>query len=96
MTSLRQRLLPASDEVDPKSIDPESIAPDFGTARDAIRSAIAQAAAAGAPDTATLAALLAETLPRLIHAYGPGRAADILARLSHDIGAGLAPNCRPQ
>ena len=77
-------------------LDSGTFPPDFSIARDAIRTAIAQAAAAGAPDETTLAALLAETLPRLVNAYGPQHAAIILARLAHDIGAGLAPNCKPQ
>jgi hypothetical protein len=86
-----QLSLPATDE-----IDSDIVPPDFTIARDAIRTGIAHAAAAGAPDASTLAALMAETLPRLVNAYGPQLAAVILARLSHDIGAGLAPHCRPQ
>jgi hypothetical protein len=77
-------------------IDSGVFSPDFSIARDAIRTAIAESTAAGAPDATTLAALMAETLPRLVNAYGPQLAAVILARLAHDIGAGLAPLCRPQ
>lgn len=91
MTSPQNRLLAATDET-----DPDTIPPRFMDARDPIRRGIAQAAAAGIPETTTLAVLLAETLPRLVNAYGPSRAAVILARLAHDIGAGLAPNCRLQ
>jgi hypothetical protein len=80
----------------PDEIDSGVFPANLAIARDAIRSGISQAAAAGAPDASTLAALMAETLPRLVNAYGPQLAAVILARLSHDIGAGLAPHCRPQ
>jgi hypothetical protein len=90
MTSPQDLLLATAE------IDPEFMPPDFHRARDAIRRGISQAAAAGAPDATTLAVLMAETLPRLVNAYGPARAAVILARLAHDIGAGIAPNCRPQ
>jgi hypothetical protein len=90
-------MTPALDTLFPaEEIDPEIIPPDFRAARDALRTGIVQAAATGAPDAVILAALMAETLPRLINAYGPGRAATILARLAHDIGSGIAPNCRPQ
>ena len=74
----------------------ELFPPGFLQARDCIRSGIAQAAAAGLPDASLLAVLMAETLPRLINAYGPAQAAVILSRLAHDIGAGVAPNCKPQ
>jgi hypothetical protein len=91
MLSLQDRLLAVADE-----IDPDLMPPNFHAARDTIRRAIAGAAAAGIPEATTLAVLMAEALPRLVNAYGPPRAAVILARLAHDIGAGLAPNCRPQ
>ncbi|MFN3348993.1 hypothetical protein [Pseudorhodoplanes sp.] len=91
MTSLQDRMLAASDE-----IDRDLVPANFHLARDAIRAGIAKAMATGAPDATLLAVLMAETLPRLVNAYGPGRAAIILARLGRDIGAGLAPNCRPQ
>lgn len=74
----------------------EIIPPGFLQARDCVRSGIGQANASGVPETFLLAALLAETLPRLVNAYGPAQAAVILSRLAHDIGAGTAPNCRPQ
>jgi len=91
MTSMQDRLLAVTDE-----IDPDIMPPGFHVARDAIRLGVAQATAAGATEATTLAVLMAETLPRLVNAYGPARAAVILARIAHDIGAGLAPNCRPQ
>ncbi len=68
----------------------------FLQGRDCIRHGIAQAAEAGIPEASLLAVLLAETLPRLVNAYGPAHAAVILSRLAHDIGAGVAPNCKPQ
>jgi hypothetical protein len=76
--------------------DSDAVPSGFGDARNAIRNGIAQASAIGTPDSTTLAVLMAETLPRLVDAYGPNRAAVILARLAHDIGAGIAPNCRSQ
>lgn len=74
----------------------EIIPPGFLQGRDFIRDGIIQAAASGITDASLLAVLLAETLPRLVNAYGPAHAAVILSRLAHDIGAGLAPNCKPQ
>lgn len=74
----------------------ETIPPGFLQGRDRIRNGIAQASASGVPDASLLAVLLAETLPRLVNAYGPAHAAVVLSRLAHDIGAGLAPNCKPQ
>lgn len=91
MTSPQNRTKPHAD-----GPDPDVVPSGFHCARDAIRSGIAKAREAGATDAATLAALMAETLPRLVNAYGPARAAIILAGLSHDIGRGIAPNCRPQ
>jgi hypothetical protein len=74
----------------------ETMPPGFLQGRDCIRNGIAQATASGIPDGSLLAVLLAETLPRLVNAYGPAHAAVILSRLAHDIGAGIAPNCKPQ
>ena len=91
MFSLQDRLLAAADD-----IDPDLMPPDFHRARDAVRRGITQGNAAGTPDATMLAVLMAETLPRLVNAYGPTHAAVILARLANDIAAGVAPNCRPQ
>ena len=91
MALLRDRLLSVPDE-----IDPTHLPPGFFEARDAIRRGIGQAGAAGMTDATVLAVLLSETLPRLVHAYGPSNAAVILSRLANDIGSGLAPNCRQQ
>jgi hypothetical protein len=74
----------------------EIIPPGFLQARDCLRSGIGQANASAIPETSLLAALLAETLPRLVNTYGPAQAAVILSRLAHDIGSGVAPNCKPQ
>jgi hypothetical protein len=90
MSLLQERLASHDDEA------PDTIPPGFLRGRDCIRSGIAQASASGIPDASLLAVLLAETLPRLVNAYGPAHAAVILSRLAHDIGAGLAPNCKPQ
>ena len=90
MSLLQERLSSPDDEA------PETIPPGFLQGRDCIRNGIAQASASGIPDASLLAVLLAETLPRLVNAYGPAHAAVILSRLAHDIGAGLAPNCKPQ
>ncbi|MGD9921983.1 MAG: hypothetical protein AB7V13_11125 [Pseudorhodoplanes sp.] len=70
--------------------------PYFATAREFIRQGIARTVAGEIPEATTLAVLMAETLPRLVNAYGPARAAVILSRLAHDIHAGLAPNCQQQ
>jgi hypothetical protein len=91
MTSLQERGLAAPDEA-----ELDAWPPGFLEARDCIRRGIAQAAATGAHDATTLAVLMAETLPRLVNAYGPARAAIVMARLADDIGTGVAPNCRPQ
>lgn len=91
MTSTQNRMIATADES-----DPEVLPPGFDQAREAIRRGITRATHDGAADATTLAVLMAETLPRLVNAYGPSRAAVILARLAHDIGAGIAPNCRPQ
>lgn len=90
--SLLQDHRVASQDDDTHNIIP----PGFLQARDCLRSGIGQANASGIPEASLLAALLAETLPRLINVYGPAHAAVILSRLAHDIGAGLAPNCKPQ
>jgi hypothetical protein len=90
--SLLQERRPTSHEDEAS----EPIPPGFLQGRDFIRNGITQAAASGIPDASLLAVMLAETLPRLVNAYGPAHAAVILSRLAHDIGAGVAPNCKPQ
>ena len=80
----------------PDEFEPTLVPPGFFEARDAIRRGILQAGSVGMTEATVLAVLLSETLPRLVHAYGPSNAAVILARLAHDIGSGAAPNCRRQ
>jgi hypothetical protein len=91
MTLLQERRAASQDD---DTLD--IMSPGFLQARDCVRSGIGQANASGVPETSLLAVLLAETLPRLINAYGPAQAAVILSRLAHDIGSGVAPNCKPQ
>lgn len=91
MSLLQQRRQPCHDDE-----APETFPPGFLQGRDCVRSGIANASASGIPEASLLAVLLAETLPRLVNAYGPAQAAVILSRLAHDIGAGVAPNCKPQ
>jgi hypothetical protein len=91
MTLLQERRAASQDD---DTLD--IMSPGFLQARDCVRSGIGQANASGVPETSLLAVLLAETLPRLVNAYGPAQAAVILSRLAHDIGSGVAPNCKPQ
>jgi hypothetical protein len=91
MTLLQERRAASQDD---DTLD--IMSPGFLQARDCVQSGIGQANASGVPETSLLAVLLAETLPRLVNAYGPAQAAVILSRLAHDIGSGVAPNCKPQ
>jgi hypothetical protein len=69
--------------------------PSFFEARESLRSAIAKASGHWPADT-VLAALITETIPRLVAAYGPIATAQLLQHLADNIAAGLAPNCTRQ
>lgn len=90
----RQTASPAgrSDAGDPA---PGFVAPD-PRARDAIRAGIRTAEEIGLSGTPLLAALMSETLPLLVNAYGQANAALILNRIAHDIRTGAAPNTARQ
>ena len=63
---------------------------------DAIRTGIRAAEITGLSGSALPAALMSETLPRLVNAHGPANAALILTRIAHDIRTGAAPNTTRQ
>jgi len=70
---LRDQLLAAPDEMDARDLPP-----GFEEARVIIRDAIARIAASGIADQTFAAALMSETLPRMIHDRGPGWVAAML------------------
>lgn len=59
--------------------------PGFVIARPAIREAVSRCDGNGIASEAVCAALLAEILPRLIHAHGPHGVADMLERLGTEL-----------
>ena len=64
--------------------------------RDAIRAGISEAETKGLSGSMLLAALMSETLPRLVNAQGPANAALILTRIARDIRTGAAPGATRQ
>jgi hypothetical protein len=91
MTELRDRLLAVPDDFDPRKLPP-----DFGTAREALRRAIAQTEQAGVCGETLVMAMMSETLPRLVDCHGPLAAAKILECMSAAIAGGMAPSGRTQ
>lgn len=86
MTTLRDRMLCAPDEMDSQALPPR-----FADARDFVRGAIREAEKAGIAEITTLLVLLSETFPRLVHLHGPQGAAAILDRMAHAIASGETP-----
>jgi hypothetical protein len=74
---LRKEILRAPDEMD-ATVEP----PRFDEACNHIGSAIERIERAGIPTETLHAALMSETLPRLIHQHGPLWVAAMLAQLS--------------
>jgi hypothetical protein len=86
LDQLRDRLLDAPNEVDERHLPPR-----FNEARTALVEAITNMEAIGIPNETLLTVMLAEMLPRMVHQNGPEWAAAMLAKLAHNIGAGVSP-----
>lgn len=75
-----------------EKISSDPLPPRFGDALIEVRAAIARCHTAGIPEDTTLAALLVETMPRLVEAYGAEGAAAMLGQLTQEISeAGRPP-----
>ena len=85
---------PTRDDRD--KIRPTSLPHHECEGRGAIRAGIREAETKGLSGSMLLAALISETLPRLVNAYGPANAALILTRIARDIRTGTAPNTTRQ
>lgn len=65
--------------------------PRFADALAELRAAIARCHATGIPEDTTLAALMVETMPRLVEAYGASGAAAMLGQLTREISEAGGP-----
>ncbi|TQV69727.1 hypothetical protein [Denitrobaculum tricleocarpae] len=76
-------------------VSDDHLPPRFSDALTELRAAIARCHTAGIPEDTTLAALLVETMPRLVEAYGADGAAAMLGELAQEISdADGAPQAR--
>ena len=75
--------------------NPEILTPGLSEALMRVRAAITSCRAAGIPENALLAALMIETMPRLVDAYGASGVASVLGGLAAHI-AGEAEAGRRQ
>jgi hypothetical protein len=75
-------------EVDPATVRPP---PRFAEAVGIVRAAIRECESRGVPVDSVLAALMTETLPRLVAAYGPHGVAGVFGRLAGEIATRGAP-----
>lgn len=87
LDQLRDRMLDAPDEIDEQHLPPR-----FKEARTALIEAITNMEATGIANETLITVMLAEMLPRMVHQNGPTRAAAMLAKLAHNIGAGASPS----
>ena len=75
-----------------EEVSGDQLPPRFDDALTELRAAIARCHTAGIPGDTTLAALLVETMPRLVEAYGAEGAAAMLGQLTQEISeAGRRP-----
>ena len=75
-----------------EEVSGDQLPPRFDDALTELRAAIARCDTAGIPGDTTLAALLVETMPRLVEAYGAEGAAAMLGQLTQEISeAGRPP-----
>jgi hypothetical protein len=77
--------LRASMQVAPDTIAPARQAAHFGKAQDVLRKSVARLEAAGISNETIVAAMLTETLPRMVYENGAAWASMTLAKLAHSL-----------
>ncbi len=69
----------------------DAFPPRFAEALNLVRDALAAGETTHVPPLTLVAALTAELMPRLVHAYGEETAASVLRRLAAEIAAEISP-----